>query len=365
MLHASIGVFRADHLLYLAHTSSLEEAPAEVERAEEEYKQKTREFRNKNKLLLDEMATNPSKYVMRIHELEQQNAQLVSEVKELKLKAKRAIKREKEDKKMSDRLERGLEKLARRMDLLETSQGVDGVSNHDAREIYKHATGKDLGEEGFFGVEPSILHKTWIDPRIDKAESIKWNDPSISLDEALRQAGFDYSSIGRNGKDKHTFDSDGKSLAERKHHLRSRLKLKKNQLARKAASDPEAAREYAARYPPAALPPPYGGLPLDDIPDQPLVFSAASKSGYRGVRKVSDGSSKFSVYVGDGTNGGKIFVGSYETAEEAARIYAKAKYYTKEYGIPPELKKGAPDTANDDSDDNEDYHIGASENYHE
>lgn len=250
-----------------------------------------------------------SNYATRIHELEQQVARLSKENEALKEKAKQSRKKERAEKevakKKSERLERGLEKLARRMDLWEKSQGIDGVPTRDAKDIYKNATGKDLGEEGYFGVEPG---ETWIDPRIDVAESIRWNDPSIPLDEALRRAGFDFPPTDGYGRDKHMFDSDGKSLAERKAYLRGRLSCRKMLLARKAAIDPEAAREYEARFHPTAPPPPYGGLPLDDIPDQPLVHSAASKSGYRGVKLMKGG--KFSVYVGDGTDGGNRFVGS-------------------------------------------------------
>jgi len=145
------------------------------------------------------------------------------------------------------------------MDKWESTQNIGGISNRDAKDIYKWATGKELSEEGIFGVEPTGLHKYgpgsrgkgWVDPRMDHAVQARWEDPRISLEEALRTGGFEFPPLGEKGvSEKKILDSEGVSIADRKGQLKRQLVTKKRQLEKKAAVDPEAAREYEARYPP-------------------------------------------------------------------------------------------------------------------
>lgn len=51
--------------------SSTENAIADVERAEKQYIDKVKEYREENKATLAEVVAKPSKYLMRFHELEQ------------------------------------------------------------------------------------------------------------------------------------------------------------------------------------------------------------------------------------------------------------------------------------------------------
>lgn len=343
-------------LTSLFPSSSIAEATAEIERAEAEYIQKAKEFQAKNASLLAETAANPSKAVMRIADLESRNATLVEEIKERKVRVQEDLVEKRALKKKSEKLERALEMMARRMDTWERSQKLGaGMSNRDAKDIYKDATGKDLGEEGYYGVEPSGSHhytkgtfnKSWTDPRMDRAVQAKWDDPSLRFEEALRIGGFDFLLTEKYGAAKDIEDADGVPLLKRKAELRRRIMHTKIQLAKKGRSDPEAMREYRERYPEVAPPPPFAGLDLSSVPDQPLITSAASATGYRGVLPREHG--KYNVGIGNGTNGGKVSLGWFEGIEEAAMVYAKARYYIKTHGIPSHWTKPPP--ANDDDDD--------------
>jgi len=224
-------------------------------------------------------------------------------------------------------LHKGLEELARRMDKWESTLKIGGTPNRDAKDIYKKTTGKDLSEEGFFGVEPGLGSNGWVDPRMDRAVQAKWDNPTISAEEALRVGGFDVPPLdGKGVIEKSCTDSDGVTITKRKENLGKQLKAKKMAMKRKAASNPDVAREYAQRYPPPVevVEGVYNGLDLRGVPDQPLVRSKRSTTGYRGVKSYGG---TFTVRIGSGVNGKCICLGTYETAEEAAGIYARATFY--------------------------------------
>ena len=65
------------------------------------------------------------------------------------------------------------------------------------------------------------------------------------------------------------------------------------------------------------------------------MHSKASNTGFRGVKKVESG--KLEVNIGDGTNGGKINLRRFDTVEQAAGVYARAKYCIQLNGIPEKL----------------------------
>ena len=170
-----------------------------------------------------------------------------------------------------------------------------------------------------------------------------------------RVGGFHFpTQLGEKGVfEKYTLDSDGISVRARKDHLRAMLNHKSTQLKRKAESDPEAAQEYARRYP--EVEPPvegiYCGLDLRNIAEQPFVYSKRSASGYRGVQKTDAG--HYTISIGSGENGKNKCLGTFPTAEEAAQIYAKAKYYLKEYGPPEEWKSGKANDHNSSDEEAE------------
>jgi len=74
----------------------------------------------------------------------------------------------------------------------------------------------------------------------------------------------------------------------------------------------------------------YGGLDLSDIPDQPLIQSETAKSGYKGVKKNK---SRWEARINN------IQLGTFDTKEEAAGIYARARYYYDQQGGEPSKKK--------------------------
>ena len=184
-----------------------------------------------------------------------------------------------------------------------------------------------------FGVEPAAKGskcRRWADPRMDRASKAKWENPSLSSGEALRIGGYEFPPL-EGLLEKATLDSDGMTVSKRKLDLEHNLKRRKRKLAKKAVDDPEAAREYERRYPPVELATPYGGLDLSNIPDQPFVCSSRSGTGFRGVQKKHG---KFVVGIGTGENGKKKMLGNFDMLEEAASVYAKAKFYVNQHGIP-------------------------------
>ena len=95
----------------------------------------------------------------------------------------------------------------------------------------------------------------------------------------------------------------------------------------------EAAADYARavfKYKPKKGYATYGGLDLKGIPDQPLIHSETSKSGYKGVKRNK---SRWEATL-NGKN-----LGTFDTKEEAARIYARARYYVEKGGEPSAKKK--------------------------
>eukprot|EP00984_Skeletonema_dohrnii_P001455 scaffold463_cov107-Skeletonema_dohrnii-CCMP3373.AAC.5 len=95
----------------------------------------------------------------------------------------------------------------------------------------------------------------------------------------------------------------------------------------------EAAADYARavfKYKPKKGYATYGGLDLEGIPDQPLIRSETSKSGYKGVKRNK---SRWEATL-NGKN-----LGTFDTKEEAAGIYARARYYVDKGGKPSAKKK--------------------------
>ena len=67
----------------------------------------------------------------------------------------------------------------------------------------------------------------------------------------------------------------------------------------------------------------YGGLDLSDIPEQPLITTDITISGYKGVkRRKSNGTWEARI----GSNYKLISLGYFKTPEEAASIYARAAF---------------------------------------
>jgi hypothetical protein len=98
-------------------------------------------------------------------------------------------------------------------------------------------------------------------------------------------------------------------------------------------NEEEAAADYARavfKYKPKKGYGTYGGLDLNDIPDQPLIQSETAKSGYKGVKKNK---SRWEARINN------IQLGTFDTKEEAAGIYARARYYYDQQGGEPSKKK--------------------------
>mmetsp|Transcript_32927 Transcript_32927/g.71113 ORF Transcript_32927/g.71113 Transcript_32927/m.71113 type:complete len:862 (-) Transcript_32927:154-2739(-) len=235
---------------YALPTYSLEQATADVERAEKEYKQKSKQFVEDNEKITMEMATDPCKYAMEIHELKERNANLTDELKELKEKVRKQIMRENAEERETERMQKALEKMARRLDKWESSKKKKGVGrtttmtsqSSSANQIYKEFTGQDLAQRGYFDVEPTGTGghqrnprrsggKRWSDPRMDRAVDARWADPALSTEEALRIGGFEFpllSDMERKGvTQKDVMDGDGVSVTQRKNNLLRRLRQRK------------------------------------------------------------------------------------------------------------------------------------------
>ena len=224
---------------------TLEEAAADLDRAEEAYKAKYRNLQAENEQLYADMTRDPSKYVMELHDLKQQNAYLQNVNNELNDRLKRENIAKAAIEKKTVRLQKGLEKMARRLDKWESTKKIGRTPNCNAKDIYKDATGQDLSEEGYFGVEPcgnNVKYpkgrggKRWSDPRMDRAVEARWQDPTLSTEEALRIGGYEFPDLEGSGKlQKDTVDSDNVSVTQRKNNLLRRLRQKKNAEDRKAA----------------------------------------------------------------------------------------------------------------------------------
>ena len=75
----------------------------------------------------------------------------------------------------------------------------------------------------------------------------------------------------------------------------------------------------------------YGGLDLSSIPEQvELIKSRTSQSGFKGVTENRSGTWKVKARIEKG--GGEKVIGSYNTKEEAALVYARIALYFKKYG---------------------------------
>jgi len=69
----------------------------------------------------------------------------------------------------------------------------------------------------------------------------------------------------------------------------------------------------------------FGGYNLSDIQEQPLIFSETSKSGYKGVKEHSANKNRWEARIS--IKGVSKTLGTFDTVQEAASIYAKADYY--------------------------------------
>lgn len=98
-------------------------------------------------------------------------------------------------------------------------------------------------------------------------------------------------------------------------------------------TEEEAAADYARaafKYKPKRGYATYGGLDLKDVPDQPLIHSDTSKSGFKGVKKNKK---RWEASL-NGQN-----LGTFDTKEEAAGIYARARFYVDKGGELPKKKE--------------------------
>ena len=68
----------------------------------------------------------------------------------------------------------------------------------------------------------------------------------------------------------------------------------------------------------------YGGLDLSSVQEQPLIRSETSASGYRGVKKMKG---RWQARIGTKKGKAPTTLGTFDTAEEAARIVSRAAYY--------------------------------------
>mmetsp|Transcript_11568 Transcript_11568/g.25364 ORF Transcript_11568/g.25364 Transcript_11568/m.25364 type:complete len:707 (+) Transcript_11568:62-2182(+) len=243
---------RDEPTFFAVPTYSLEEATADVQKAEMQYKLNFKEHQALNEKMLSEMATDPLKYVLEIHDLKRQNVDLMEMNEELKERLKKEGSTQSAREKKTLRMQKALEKVARRLDKWESTKKIGRAPNCNANDIYKEATGKDLSEEGFFGVEPSGNQKystgsggkRWSDPRMDQAVEARWEDPTLTSEEALRIGGYEFPPLDEKGVlQKDIMDSDNVCITQRKNNLLRRLRMKKKQMARKSGGEPEVEEE--------------------------------------------------------------------------------------------------------------------------
>ena len=71
-------------------------------------------------------------------------------------------------------------------------------------------------------------------------------------------------------------------------------------------------------------------MDLNDIPDQPLIHSETNKSRFKGVKKNK---SRWEARLNERS------LGTFDTKEEAAGIYARARYYVEREGELSEKNK--------------------------
>ena len=113
-------------------TYTVEEATADVEKAELEFKQHFKEFKASNARI----ATDQSKCIAEIHDLKQMNELLIKENKELKERVRRETAKQNAMDRKRQRLQKGLEKLARRLDKWESTKKVGRTSSNSAKDIH-------------------------------------------------------------------------------------------------------------------------------------------------------------------------------------------------------------------------------------
>ena len=134
-------------------TYSLDAATADVAKAETAYEEKARRWLEENSGTVKQMKADPTKHLLEIYDQKEQIASLQKENRDLKerMKSKSSQQFATEDK--CERLLKALEKMARRLDTWETSATVSQAPIQSAKDLYREATGQDLGEEGFYGIK--------------------------------------------------------------------------------------------------------------------------------------------------------------------------------------------------------------------
>lgn len=101
----------------------------------------------------------------------------------------------------------------------------------------------------------------------------------------------------------------------------------------------EAAADYARavfKYKPKKKYVLYGGLDLSCIPDQPLIRNEKAKSGYKGVKQNK---SRWEARIN--VNGLVVTLGTFDSKEEAAAIFARADYYLSKGESPKNAEEQA------------------------
>jgi hypothetical protein len=236
--------------------------------------------------LTREVSECPRKVVSRFQDLRRANDLLASENAMLRERLGREGSTRRAMAAKAARLRRCIEKMARRLERLDTNAKGDnptsssggrgrasqsssssssscrGNGRGSARGGCKDAAGQNLvseeeingdgaegrpsSEDGDMGRSVAVRDgrggRRWSDPRMDRAVEARWRNPSLSAEEALRIGGYVFppmpsSSDDADGKAgaaaarREVVDSDNVSIAQRKNNLLRRLRLRRNALA--------------------------------------------------------------------------------------------------------------------------------------
>ncbi|KAL9186096.1 hypothetical protein ACHAXT_005334 [Thalassiosira profunda] len=235
-------------------TYNLEMAARDVERAEEEYKRKHQEFEETNDWMATDMVTSPSEYVKKLRDLRQQQFRLMKQNEELKERMNRETAKTADAEKKTLKLRKGLDKMANRLDHWEgktrkkrvASWRTQGVRTQGVNE---EADFSELVNDAIVQAAGSSRKKTgskggrrWSDQRMDKAVEAKWQNPSLSNEEALRIGGF----VFPRGAKSHEKDADNVTFGQRKNNLMRRLRVKGKEMEKRASEALEAMKEREA-----------------------------------------------------------------------------------------------------------------------
>lgn len=141
---------------YALPNYSLDLAHADVTRAEEQYRQSFKAQLVENAKIASEMQADPSKYIMELHDLKQRNSILMSQNEQLVDKLKREQHAKAAIEKKNGQLQKGLEKMTRRVQKWELTKDGGRVPKSNAKDLFKDITGQDLREEGFVGSSAAL-----------------------------------------------------------------------------------------------------------------------------------------------------------------------------------------------------------------